>query len=318
MFKRILVPLDGSALAEQALPVAVQLARASDGTVSLVRVLNTEPASLPSAGGKPNLVQTISETDRTLAESYLAGIATSDVLKNIPVKTEVAAGLIAPTILSVAATHFADIIVICSHGFTGVSRWVLGSVAEKVARYSDIPVLVLREGGPVPVAQSPEKIRDVRVLVPLDGSQFAESAIGSAAELAAALSDTGRGLLHLLHIIHSTRETEASVRPGGIIDNGQANVRMATAYLDTVSTRVHDGEIAAGAADLKPEITSSAMVNNDVAHAIVQLAEQNADVIVVSTHGHGGLQRWATGSIAGRVLQTTRLPVLVVRPTNVR
>lgn len=316
MYKRILVPLDGSTLAERALPVAARLARASGGTVSLVRVLNTEPASLPSAGGKPNLVQTISESDRVMADSYLKEVTASDTLKGIPVKTEVAVGLVAPTILSVAATHFADIIVICSHGFTGVSRWVLGSVAEKVARYSAIPVLVLREGGSVPVAQAQEQIQNLRVLVPLDGSQFAESAIGPAAILAAALSESRKGVLRLVHVIHANRETEASVKSDGDLDDKQANVRMATAYLDSVGTRIRDGEITPDAADLKPELTSSSLVDNDVAHAIVHLAEQDADVIALSTHGHGGLQRWATGSIAGRVLQTTRQPVLVVRPTN--
>lgn len=317
MFKRILVPLDGSTLAERALPVAARMARATGGILSLVRVLSTEPASLPSAGGKPNLVQTISESDRMLAESYLTGLAASAILKDIPVKTEVAVGLIAQTILSVAATHFADIIVMCSHGYTGVSRWVLGSVAEKVARYSALPVLVLREGGSLPIAQSSEQIQDLRVLVPLDGSQFAESAIGPAALLAAALSGSHKGIVQLTHVIRSTRATEASVRPGGELDDGQANVRMAKAYLDAVETRVHDGVIATDATALKPELTASTVVESDVAHAIVHLAEQDADVIALSTHGHGGLQRWATGSIAGRVLQATSQPVLVVRPANV-
>src|SRR5205823_12013738 len=85
MFKRILVPLDGSGRAERALPIAARLARATGGSIFLVRVLSTEPARLPSEPRKPNLVQTIGQADRALAESYLAGVAESELLTGIPV-----------------------------------------------------------------------------------------------------------------------------------------------------------------------------------------------------------------------------------------
>ena len=131
MFKRILVPLDGSGRAERALPVAARMARASGGSIFLVRVLSTEPASLPSAPAKPLLIQTVGEADRSLAESYLAGVAGSDLLAGIPVQTHVPVGLISPSILAVAADTRADIIVMCSHGYTGVLRWwMMGSVAD--------------------------------------------------------------------------------------------------------------------------------------------------------------------------------------------
>jgi nucleotide-binding universal stress UspA family protein len=134
MFKRILVPLDGSGRACSALPVAARLARASSGSLLVsVRVVSTAPEHYPSAPANPTLAQTISGTDRTLAESYLEGIASSQLLSGIEVKTEVQVGLIAPVILSIASSQRVDIIVICSHGFTGVKRWVMGSVAEKVA-----------------------------------------------------------------------------------------------------------------------------------------------------------------------------------------
>lgn len=86
MFRRIVVPLDGSGRAERSLPIAARLARASGGSIFLVRVLDTSPASLPSAPGRPLLIQSISETDRTLAESYLTALACSDLLTGIPVQ----------------------------------------------------------------------------------------------------------------------------------------------------------------------------------------------------------------------------------------
>src|SRR5436309_5801938 len=123
MFKRILVPLDGSGRAEQALPIAVRLARASKGSIFLVRVVSTEPASLPSVPTRPTLVQTVGEADRVLAESYLTGVAGSDLLTGLSVQTRVPVGLISPSILSIAGDTHADVIVMCSHGYTGVRRW---------------------------------------------------------------------------------------------------------------------------------------------------------------------------------------------------
>ncbi len=306
MFKRILVPLDGSGLAERALPVAARLAHASGGSITLVRVLNTIPASMPSAAARPNLVQTISEADRQLAASYLEGVAANDVLKGIYVKTEVAVGLIAPIILSIAASSRTDIIVMGSHGFTGVTRWMMGSVAEKVARYADVPVLVLREGGSLPTEQFHHEPEGPRILVPLDGSQNAEAALGPATSLAMALSVSGKGALHLIHVVN---------------DEASNTVNMARKYLDTI---IHDRDAILREAALHLTLTSSIVIDKDVAHAIVSTAEQGPeernhfDVIALSTHGYGGLQRWITGSVTGRVLNTTRLPVLVVRPTELR
>src|SRR2546421_10495545 len=212
MFKRILVPLDGSGRAERALPIAARLARATGGSIFLVRVLSTEPARLPSAPGKPNLVQTIGQADRALAESYLAGVAECELLTGIPVQTYVPVGLISPSILTMAAEKHADIIVMCSHGYTGVKRWwMMGSVAAKVARFADIPVLVLREGGSVPEERHPGE-RPLRVLVPLDGSDYARAALVPAAYLAAALAAPGRGALHLTHIVQPAHEARVPTR----------------------------------------------------------------------------------------------------------
>ena len=93
MFKRILVPLDGSGRAERALPVAARLARASGGSIVLVRVVSTAPATMPSASAKPILIQTVGEADRVQAESYLRGVAESDLLTGISVQTQVSVGV---------------------------------------------------------------------------------------------------------------------------------------------------------------------------------------------------------------------------------
>lgn len=299
MFKRILVPLDGSGLAERALPVAARLARASGGSITLVRVVSTAPASLPSAPARPNLVQMIDASDQLLASSYLEGVQAMDILKGIYVKTEIAVGLIAPLILSLAESSLSDIIVMSSHGFTGVTHWMMGSVAEKVASYANIPVLILRES--IPSSESHDA--GPHILVPLDGSQNAEAALQPAASLARALAGSGKASLYLMHVL---------------TDDASTRENMARKYLNTI---IQDG--AAIPQDAALTLTASTVTNKDVARAIVDAAEHgfsgeetHFDVIALSTHGYGGLQRWATGSVTGRVLNTTRLPVLVVRPTE--
>lgn len=139
MFKQILVPLDGSPRAEQALPIAARLARASGGSITLLRVVNTSTEFMPSVPAKPALFQTVGETDRVLAESYLKGLADSKRLSGISVEIVVTFGLPAAAILSTAASQHADVIVLCSQSLTGVTHWVLGAVAEKVAGYVRYP-----------------------------------------------------------------------------------------------------------------------------------------------------------------------------------
>ncbi|MFL5626311.1 MAG: universal stress protein, partial [Ktedonobacteraceae bacterium] len=201
MLKRILVPLDGSTRAERAIAVAARLAHASGGSIILVRVVNTSVEYWPSLVPQPNLAQVAIDSDLASAEEYLKVVAQSTNLANIPIETVVLFGPTAPTILTVARSYHADVIILCSHGYTGMKRWVMGSVAQKVAQYASTPVLVLREGGPIPSAPHLDATRPLRVLVPLDGSAQAKVAIEPAASLIAALAAPARGALHLLRVV---------------------------------------------------------------------------------------------------------------------
>src|SRR2546421_12914301 len=100
----------------------------------------------------------------------------------------------------------------CSYGFTVVRYWWMsGSVAAKIARFAQIPVMILREGGPVPEERKPGE-RPLRVLVPLDGSDYARAALVPAAYLAAALAVPGQGALHLTHIVQPAHEARVPTR----------------------------------------------------------------------------------------------------------
>jgi nucleotide-binding universal stress UspA family protein len=321
MFKRILVPLDGAIRAERAIPVAARLARASNGTVILLQVV-----TLPiDYGGyltqAPLLSDSMIETYLEEAKSYLETIAKSDKLAGINTKIEVMFGTPAQDIFAVIQSRRVDLIIMSSHGRTGITRWALGSVAHKVVHHSPVPVLVLRDDAPLPTEPHIDAARPLRALVPLDGSPLAETALEPAAYLIAALASPSGGALHLAQVVKlpSTTHDEEFVAKIGkeILDTAKT-------YLTAVKDRLEET-----LKELKLSITWSIAIDSDVADALIGMAEHVAevkeaeglhgcDLVAMSTHGRGGWERWTMGSVTERVLNGARLPLLVVRPQKVK
>ena len=315
MYKRILVPLDGSARAEQAIPVAARIARALGGSVILLRVA-TAPVDTGKYSSTSGYVEETVDADLTGATSYLENIAGSNELDGIKTEIKTFVGAVAPTILSAAQSFHAHLIVMCSHGYTGFKRWALGSVADKVARHSSIPVLVLRERGPLPATADHQP---VRVLVPVDGSSLSEAVLEPAAYLAAALAEatSQQGALHLLRVV-DLPTSGGKFKSDAHIDTGlKEQVKHEDEeYLATLVNRLSEG---GDLAHLDLAITSSVEADPDIAEAIVKKSEQDKfDFIAIATHGRGGVQKWTMGSVAGRVLHATMLPLLIMRPQEIQ
>jgi nucleotide-binding universal stress UspA family protein len=306
MYKRILVPLDGSARAERALPIAARLAQAGNTTVHLVRVFNTSDAG-------QGLASENMEAERKAAEKYLARTTQSSDLAGMRVETQVIQdrGQPAATIISLARRRHIDFIVLCSHGYTGRTRLFLGSVAESIARHAPCPVLIIREDGPIPAGLLPGRSEPIRVIVPLDGSELAEVALLPAARLAATLGHPGQGFLHCMRVV--ILPVSSQISPGvreEII--GEAKI-----YLQRATEKFSAGLAATADETLNLSITSSVTVDDDVAAGIARLAETgenglNYQVIAMATHVHSEQESWSMGSITERVLQATRLPMLIL------
>src|SRR5689334_19883907 len=111
------------------------------------------------------------------ASAYLAELARSQLFTGIEMKTVVRFGQVVPAILTTATTEEADLILLCSHGYSGMKRWVMGSVAERLAHHAPIPVLILREGDIFPGEDCSDSHLSLCILVPLDGTQQAEAAL---------------------------------------------------------------------------------------------------------------------------------------------
>lgn len=315
MFKRILVPLDGSDRAERAIPVAARIARALGDSVVLLRVVTTPVDYGPYIAPPAQYADETINADLAGATTYLENVAKTDELVGITTEVKALFGAAAPTILSAAQSFHANIIVMCSHGYTGYKRWVLGSVADKVARHSPIPVLVLREGGPVPATAVQQP---VRALVAVDGSPLSEVVLEPAAYLAAALAQatSQQCALHLLRVV-DLPSTGGRFKSDAHIDTGvkEQAKHEDEAYLATLANRLREGDLA----NLDLSITYSVEADPDVAEAIVHKAEQGKfDFIALATHGRGGVQHWAMGSVSERVLHATKLPLLIMRPRDIQ
>lgn len=306
MFQNILVPLDGSVQAEQAIPIAARAARASQGTITLVRVLSSaELLPYIFAALEPSTYSVDVET----SNAYLQAVAQGPDLTDVTVRTEVHTGLAASTILDRIRANNADLVVMTSHGRSGLVRWALGSVASKVARQSEAPVLVIREADSLPAAPPADSPRIA--LVALDGSPAAEAALVPATQFIGALAgNNAPSQLHLLHV----------VPPSAVQDRKEAALETAKDYLKNLANQLKTGLTA----DSSFTVTWSVVQNDDVAEAIMHVADGGEDTegsgpsarcafIALSTYGQGGGHN-TLGGVAERTLNDSRLPVLLVHP----
>ncbi len=323
MVKRILVPLDGSALAERAIPVAARIVRASAGSMLFLRVVSTASEFGVYMNDPSLLMREAIEEDLSAANDYLTEISKSQTLAGIKIDSGIFTGSAALQIVDIARTQSIDLIVMCSHGEAGIKRWVMGSVAHKVVRHSSIPILVLRDSGEKSANLYQEREKSLRVLVTLDGSPLAEMALEPAVQLATQLAAPGKCHLNLLRVV------DLPNRYGGwrsltyIDTNMLQQARQATEdYMDLIADRVRAN--VPDSAGLT--VTTSVRFEMDIPGRIARVAEHGDDgeediggydLVAMATHGRGAIPRWALGSVTERVLDSTRLPLLIVRPQEI-
>ncbi|MBA2679122.1 MAG: universal stress protein [Ktedonobacteraceae bacterium] len=314
MFERILVPLDGSPRAELALPVAARIAHASGSSIHLLQVFSLVANYDGGLAPVSFVTEESVEMELAQAKDYLRTIASSK-LAGIKTTTEVVFGFPAQYILTAAAAQETNLIVMCSHGRTGFARWALGSVAHTLAHESTVPTLILRESDSTSLLSG----ADICALVPLDGSELSEAALIPAAHLVTALAAPARGALHLAQIAMPVPTEE-----GFVSEINEETLLPIRTYLTLVAERVQ-----ATVKDSQLALTFSVELEKDIASALAHLAEHgdmrekvgfigSCDLIVISTHGRGGLERWTMGSVTDRLLTSTKLPMLIVRAVTKR
>ena len=291
MFDLILIPLDGSEPAEAALAVAGLIPSRR------VRLLTVEPDTTgPMLASAPEWEAWRTGRERE-AQAVLQRAAEPLRRQGRSVGTAVEFGDPADRIVDAAADADADLIVIGSHGRGGGGRVLFGSVADRVARHAAAPTLIVR-GGERPAAALPL----TRLVVPLDGSPLAEGAL----PLAAALADALGLPIHLVRVVDSDgrRAAVQAGIPAAMADarSQEAVRRHAEEYLAAEAQRLRNRDLAA---------TSEVRTGPPAAELLDAI--RPGDLVVLITHGRGGVKRWLLGSAAETLVRRAPAPVLLVR-----
>jgi nucleotide-binding universal stress UspA family protein len=287
LFKRLLVPLDGSPLAEQALPFARAMARIVDGDLILVRATNVKGAYLDLAEAQVRAA--------TEAEHYLKEVADRYGTCH-PVEYSVPYGDPAAAVAGVAQTRAADLIVMTTHGRGELARMVLGSVADAVVRETRVPLLLIRAGLEIDAWEQGLH----RILVPLDGSALAEAALPRVAELARLTN----ARLTLLQVIGPPMPELTAFEIARLPEDDGELAAEAEAYLRRVAATLHERGL---------DVDTAVRFGDPAACIAEETALNHHDLVAMSTHGRSGIDRLVVGSVADRVLRTARAPLLLFR-----
>jgi len=294
MYEKILVPLDGSELAEVSLPYAEELAGRLGSEVTLIYVRRS--AEDPYDHMHRFYIEKTAEVTKQGAERYLE----KPVGKAIKVESRILVGHTAEEIVDYADKADIGLIVMATHGRSGVKRWALGSVAEKVVRATGRPTLLIRAKGARPHVG--EKGILNRVLVPLDGSKESEAVIPYIEELASKF----KARVTLLHILVPDLEAHDEVQ----VERWVSLRASGKDYIEKVAAQLEQRGIA-----VKAEFRE--MLLDSAAGAIVEFADEiYADVVAMSTHGRFGIGLWVFGGTEASVLHQSNIPILLVRPSQ--
>jgi nucleotide-binding universal stress UspA family protein len=303
MYKRILVPLDGSALAEQVLPYARLLAKGLSSHIELLRIYEPVPESL-AVYSRGKTARQLSAMAHSEVRAYLDGIATGLRKEGLAVTCTVQEGD-APALAIVSqATQEADTLVAMStHGRSGVTRWIMGSVTEKVLLATTTPLLVVRS---LEQKEAPAGIPLESIIVPLDGSALAEQVLPHVVHLAKALSL--KVLLARVTPSPADYYRYAEFPVGWYEDLSKEVDASALEELEDAAKRLRQLSVAT---------VETKLLHGSAAGAVVDLAKQTPrSLVAMTTHGRSGVGRWLLGSVADRVVSHSNTPVLMVRATE--
>ena len=313
MYDRILVPLDGSKTSESVLPYVRTLAARWQVPVELLHAIDPEalagplPAGLMEPPGSPEREDSYLSDDAQAAHAlaasgqYLQSVADGFVGGSTGVTCTATPGKPADVIVAASETTPKTLVAMSTHGRTGIGRWVMGSITDKVLRALNVPLLLVRgsEGWPSHVRAMID-----RVLVPLDGSESSEAAMAPAVEMASSLEVP-------LVLVRVVTPVMLDYAPSGESVAAPEEVlfvieQEAKEYLERTAARA----VSAGASD-----ASTTLLHGFAATQLLDLAEQFPHgILAMSTHGRSGVGRWVLGSVSDHVVRHTSQPVLLIRP----
>jgi nucleotide-binding universal stress UspA family protein len=287
-YKKILVPLNGSELAEKALPYAKSIAKLKKSKVTLFAV---------------SLTIFVERRDR-LFSSYLEANAEELNKEGIKAATATSYGDVAKEIVKYANENKMDLIVMATHGYTGAKKWMFGSITQKVLYGTEIPVLLIK-------ARAPEASAEFKkILVPVDGSPFSESTLPYVEELT---RRTNKEVI-LLHICEPPIVPSYGTQPINPTwkkyrdDMWEEMEKLSTNYLEKMIAIMKSKKIKVTSRLAKAQ-------TGEVARTIMKISkEEKVDLLVMASQGRAGVTRWVYGSVANKIVEEFPQPILLIRP----
>ena len=336
MFNRILVPLDGSTLAERAIPHAEQFARIFGSSIILLQVL--DPTSFHE---NPNAVDPLSwQIRKAEADMYMNGIADrlrTNLHETFPTGKEhrtdkgsrwniaLREGKTAENIVNFAHAENIDLLIICTHGSGGLSRWNISSVTQKVINLIYLPVLIVRAYNQPEVETA--RIHYRRILLPIDSSRRAECSLSAGIALA-------RGEISLMSSVEAIEPAAHRPEPATtplqtklilaavikppelpIPEPYPIEIEQLSDQLMHVSRQAVSDYLNEMKERLPVECETCVVENTSVSSAIQELASQDEDIdlVVLCAHGYTGQFAWPYGSVARNYMEHGTKPVLVIQ-----
>ena len=307
MYNKILVPLDGSDVAECVLPHVEAMAMSND-EIDITFLYVVTPLDTPLTSHE--FKERIESEAVSAAHDYLKRIISKLTCLG-KAHSRVILGRSAETILDYAEENDIDLIVMASHGLSGVSRWIRGSVVDKVLHESTVPVMRIRASAPrIPFYKEGQKMV---VLVPLDGSELAETVLEHAKELAEQFGTQSVDIV-LLRVCELFSHPHLHYPPPMSLSwdeylkyETQKCKQICLSYLSGVKKRFKGEGI---------DVRTVVPVGSPAEAIVEYVNKKPVSLIVMSTHGRTGIGQWAFGSITNKVMKGTSTPALLIRCSN--
>jgi nucleotide-binding universal stress UspA family protein len=313
-FRKLMVPLDGSAFGELALPYALALAEKSHAVLDLVSVVSPFAVPEPRSDDEDSAVRGWFAEEQERVKRYFKDLRArlEGASDSLTIHVHTPTGPTLDTLLESAEKRSADLIVMTTHGRGPLSRAWLGSVADGLVRHAEAPVLLIRPeekeadlsrkagGERVDLSRRPTV---ERILVPLDGSDRSETALEDAARLGHLFG----AVISLVTVLPRRFPVDSPYIPQAAEEERKREVALQgfRTYLEGVGAPLREAGLA---------VDTEAFQTDDAAVGILEHAEAvGADLLVMATRGRGGVARLVLGSVADKVIRSSKLPVLVHR-----
>lgn len=302
MFNPILVPLDGSQLAECVLPHVIAISRSFGAEITLLRILEKN-----HAGTSAQMFDLLNwQINKTKSALYLEKIRARIQELSVRARTAVIEGLIAEGITEYAQSQGMKLIVLSSHGRNGLTQWGISSITQKIILSAQTSLLIVRahqygdysgELSATPLYQ--------RILVPLDGSQRAENVLPIITQLA----HFHKSQVHLVHVVKTPEMARQMPPAPEDIDLAnrvvERNREEAAHYLEQLKSRSYLEGIA---------VQTHLIASDNAAVALHQLEEQEQiDMVALNAHGYSGNRQWPYGSMVNNFILYGKVPLLIVQ-----